>query len=285
MYKKAPRKRRKRMLKKRASTRKKLWVLFFILITSLLAIGFYMKNQMLLYYAIHFKSEEIHLLKNTKLEEDRIHRIVSLHVDKTFGIDISHYQRKKDINWHKLTMANGAINIQFILLRASMGENAKDHYFQEYWKSAKRSALIRGAYHFYRPRENPVQQANNFLETVKLESGDLLPVLDVEKIPSPKKLKEFKNDLKVWLKIVEETYGKKPIIYTYYYFYRDYLQDDFKDYPLWLANYNDVDTPAVETLWDFWQFTEKGIINGVNTHVDVNIFNGNLSELHRLTLD
>nr|WP_305050462.1 GH25 family lysozyme [Elizabethkingia bruuniana] len=77
----------------------------------------------------------------------------------------------------------------------------------------------------------------------------------------------------------------KSLLYTYYYFYRDYLQDDFKDYPLWLANYNDVDVPSDKTEWRFWQFTEKGIVNGINTKVDVNVFNGNIWQLKGLTLD
>ncbi|WP_353887434.1 GH25 family lysozyme [uncultured Elizabethkingia sp.] len=285
MPKKATQKRRKTIAKKRTDARKKLWVLFIILFLSLVGIGFYMKDQVVFYYAMHFKGKEKHSLRNPKTEEERINRIVSLYSDKVFGIDISHYQRKEDINWKKLTIANGSIDIRFILLRATMGKDGKDQHFDEYWKTSQKNELIRGAYHFYRPKEDPVQQANNFLETVKLESGDMRPVLDIEKIPRNKSLNEFRSDLKIWLKIVEEAYGEKPIIYTYYYFYRDYLQDDFKDYPLWLANYNDVDVPSDKAEWRFWQFTEKGIVNGINTKVDVNIFNGNMWQLKGLTLD
>ncbi|MHA7609547.1 glycoside hydrolase family 25 protein [Elizabethkingia meningoseptica] len=285
MPKKTTQKRRKNIAKKRINARKRLWVLFSILMLSLIGIGFYMKDQIVFYYAMHFKGRETHLLKNSKSEEERINRIISLYSDKVFGIDISHYQRKEDINWNKLTVANGSIDIRFILLRATMGKDGKDQHFDEYWKNAKRHEFIRGAYHFYRPKEDPVQQANSFLETVKLESGDLRPVLDIEKIPRHKSLDDFRSDLKIWLKIVEEAYGEKPIIYTYYYFYRDYLQNDFKDYPLWLANYNDVSIPTEITEWRFWQFTEKGIVAGINTKVDINIFNGNMWQLRGLTLD
>lgn len=145
--------------------------------------------------------------------------------------------------------------------------------------------MIRGAYHFYRADEDPVIQANNFLENVKLESGDLPPILDIEKIPKRKTNKKLIQDLKVWCRIVEETYSEKPIIYTYYYYYKDFLKGEFDDYPLWLANYNDVPAPTPDDHWDFWQFTENGIVHGINTKVDLDIYNGSLWSLKSLTLD
>jgi lysozyme len=59
---------------------------------------------------------------------------------------------------------------------------------------------------------------------------------------------------------MEDTYGEKPIIYTYYHYYKDYLKGEFDDYPLWLANYNDVPTPSPDDEWQFWQFSENGIV-------------------------
>ena len=34
--------------------------------------------------------------------------------------------------------------------------------------------------------------------------------------------------------------------------------------------------------WTFWQYSEKGRINGINANVDLNVFNGTLEELYRL---
>ena len=166
-----------------------------------------------------------------------------------------------------------------------MGNKRKDKHFDDFWALAKERQLTRGAYHFYRADENPVIQAENFLESVKLEKGDLRPVLDIEKIPRKKSKKEFISDLKTWLKIVENKYGEKPIIYTYYYYYRDNLKGEFDNYPLWLANYNDVLVPSEEDNWQMWQFTENGIVKGINTKVDLNIYNGNLWSFKSLTLD
>lgn len=170
-------------------------------------------------------------------------------------------------------------------MRATMGNRNADKHFDDFWEQAKKYELVRGAYHFYRADEDPVKQANNFLENVKLENGDLPPILDIEKIPRRKSKEKLVEDLKVWCKIVEEAYGKKPIIYTYYHYYKDYLKGEFDGYPLWLANYNDVPTPSPDDKFDFWQFTENGIVHGINTKVDLDLYNGSLWSLKNMTLD
>jgi LysM repeat protein len=35
--------------------------------------------------------------------------------------------------------------------------------------------------------------------------------------------------------------------------------------------------------WIFWQYSEKGRVNGINADVDLNVFNGTLEELYRFT--
>ncbi len=285
MAKKSTSTTRKRHKQRKYKFLTRRYILLGILAISLLFAGFYLQQKISFYYAMYFKKFEHKKLTNDEEETARINKIITEHHDKTFGIDISHYQRKEDINWDSLTIANGSIPIQFILLRATMGNKSSDNHFDEFWKTSKEHHLIRGAYHFYRPDEDPILQANNFLETVKLESGDLPPVLDIEKSPRRKTNQQLVEDLKVWCKIVEEAYGKKPIIYTYYHFYKDILKGEFDGYTLWMANYNDVITPSPEDDWSFWQFTEKGIVHGINTKVDVNIYNGGTWSLESLTID
>ena len=260
-------------------------ILLLILALALLGTGFYLKEKIAFYYAMYFNKFEHKKLSNTEFEEQRINRIIGEYADKTFGIDMSHYQRKEDIKWDSLSIGNRAIPIEFVVLRATMGNRSADRHFDEFWELAKKHKLIRGAYHFYRADEDPVRQANNFLDNVKLEEGDLPPVLDIEKIPRRKSNEKLVEDLKIWCRIVEEKYGKKPIIYTYYHYYKDFLKGEFDDYPLWLANYNDVLVPSPDDSWQIWQFTEKGIVYGINTKVDVNVYNGSLWSLKRMTLD
>ena len=271
--------------KRRKSYKFRRYLFLAILTVTLLFTGFYLKDKVAFYYAMYFEKFVHKKLKNSEEENARIDRIVTEYNDKIFGFDISHYQRKKDINWDSLTIANGSIKLDFVVMRATMGNKHKDKHFDDFWELAKQHNLTRGAYHFYRADEDPVIQANNYLESVKLEEGDFRPVLDIEKIPRRKSKEQFISDVKVWLKIVEEKYGEKPIIYTYYYYYRDNLKGEFDDYPLWLANYNDVLVPSEEDDWKMWQFTENGIVKGINVKVDLNVFNGNSWSYRKLKLD
>jgi len=260
-------------------------ILLLILILALVGTGFYLKQTITYYYAMYFNKFTHKKLQNTESESLRIQKILSDNLDKTYGFDISHYQNKEDIKWDSLSIGNKTIPLEFVVMRATMGNRSADKNFDEFWESAKKHNLIRGAYHFYRADEDPVIQANNFLENVKLESGDLPPVLDIEKMPRKKSNKNLIEDLKVWCKIVENTYGKKPIIYTYYHYYKDFLRGEFDGYPIWLANYNDVAEPSSEDQWQFWQFTENGIVYGINSKIDLNIYNGGIWSLKGLTLD
>ena len=260
-------------------------ILLLILILALVGTGFYLKQSITYYYAMYFNKFTHKKLQNTESESSRIQKILSDNLDKTYGFDISHYQNKEDIKWDSLSIGNKTIPLEFVVMRATMGNRSADKNFDEFWESAKKHNLIRGAYHFYRADEDPVIQANNFLENVKLESGDLPPVLDIEKMPRKKSNKKLIEDLKVWCKIVENTYGKKPIIYTYYHYYKDFLRGEFDGYPIWLANYNDVAEPSSEDQWQFWQFTENGIVYGINSKIDLNIYNGGIWSLKNLTLN
>jgi len=285
-----PKKYTKKTAKKVHSTRRKNYffrrkVVLAILILALIGTGLYLKQSVSYYYALYFNKFSHKKLHNNEVETLRIQKILSNNLDKTYGFDISHYQNKEDINWDSLSIGNKTIPLEFVVMRATMGNRNADKHFGEFWGLAKKHDLIRGAYHFYRADEDPVIQANNFLENVKLEGGDLPPILDIEKIPKRKTNKKLIEDLKVWCKIVEEAYGEKPIIYTYYHYYKDFLKGEFDDYPLWLANYNDVPTPSPDSNWDFWQFTENGIVHGINTKVDLDIYNGSAWSLKRLTLD
>jgi len=44
-------------------------------------------------------------------------------------------------------------------------------------------------------------------------------------------------------------------------------------------------TPLNSERWNLWQFTEKGFVNGINTKIDINIFNGDVEDLQKMTLN
>ena len=192
------------------------------------------------------------------------------------GIDVSHYQG--DINWKMLEQTRqGQFPIQFIFMKATEGGDYSDDRFTANFDSARAHGFIRGAYHFYNPKTDANKQADFFIQSVKLESGDLPPVLDIEK--KGKDMKKLQSDLKLWLRKVENHYGVKPIIYASYKFKTRYLNDSvFNTYPYWIAHYY-VDSVRYEGDWKFWQHTDVGTLPGIEEKVDLNVFNGGKNEL------
>jgi lysozyme len=171
--------------------------------------------------------------------------------------------------------------LSFVFIRATAGSNKKDARFNSNWRDAKARQLICGAYHYYRPNENSVDQARNFIQQVRLQKGDLPPVLDIEKLPKSQSVARLKKGLRRWLEIIEAHYNVKPIIYSGERYYADFLRKEFSDYPLWIANYN-FWRNTLASDWEFWQFTEKAKIAGIAGNVDLNIFKGDKNELMEL---
>ena len=200
------------------------------------------------------------------------------------GIDISHHQG--DIDWAELR-DKGLINklpIRFIMIKATEGSTQIDENFIDNFYQAREYGFTRGAYHFYSVHTPAKAQAQFFIKNVKLEKGDLPPVLDVEHKPKKQSAEDFKASVLEWLHIVEQHYGVKPIIYTYYKFKMQYLSDPvFDQYPYWIAHYY-VDEVEYQGEWKFWQHTDVGTLPGIKGNVDFNIYNGSFYDLRMMTI-
>jgi lysozyme len=198
------------------------------------------------------------------------------------GIDVSHHQG--EINWEMVAaMKVKNIQLRYAFIKATEGVSLQDKYFDENYSGAKKQGLLVGAYHFLIPFRGGKEQARNFLNTAKIEKGDLVPVLDIEQNSGvPPKI--LQQRIKEWLLVVEEAVGAKPIIYTNVDYYENYIKGEFDEYPLWIAHYKVKDKPAINADWYFWQHSETGHVSGINTEVDFNVFSGNLSDLEDLML-
>ena len=253
---------------------------FFILL--FLAVSYHYRDGLL--YYLGFKSDK---LKYEQAEAKRISdirnfQVLQKHQGKAIGLDLSEYQGK--IDWNSVENIDIEYPIEFVFIRATAGKDREDDQFEENWLGAKSRGIIRGAYHYYRPNENSLEQAKLFIKTVKLKKGDLPPVLDIEKLPQGQSLDSLKIGLRRWLNAVEAHYKVKPIIYTGEKYYDDFLKKDFSDYLFWIANYNFY-REKIEEDWLFWQFTEKASVSGIRGNVDVNIFNGDVQQLRFITME
>ncbi len=271
---------RKKPVRKSTASKSSFWTKFTIIsliLFSLLFVVYHYKDALLYYFS--FKTENV--IEQNKIDGARIHQVLKRHEDLVLGFDVSEYQGK--IDWAAIDSVDH-YKVHFVFVRATAGSDRVDSKFKSNWEKAKEKSLIRGAYHYYRPNENSIAQAKNFIQTVKLRKGDLPPVLDIEKLPESQSLDSLKLGLKRWLDYVEKHYKVKPIIYSGEKYYEDFLEDEFDGYTFWIANYN----PWKETMdddWNFWQFTEKGVIDGIPEKVDLNLYNGTPKMLQYVTIN
>jgi lysozyme len=247
-----------------------------LVILAIISIFVYNKRDVIAYY-LSYKSDKIPV--ETRIVSLR--KVFDTHSEKAFGIDISEYQDR--INWDILSDLEGGYPIEFIFIRATAGSNKKDAKFQKYWTKARETNMYQGAYHYYRPNENSIEQAENFIKTVKLKKGDFPPILDIEKLPKEQSIDNLKLGLQRWLDKVESYYGVKPIIYSSESYYEDFLKDDFEDYPFWIANYTAF-YRNIDSDWSIWQISENAKIEGIRGRVDVNVFNGKTEDLKGLLI-
>lgn len=206
------------------------------------------------------------------------------------GIDVSYWN--SGIDWPKVR----ATGQRFMFAKATEADSYKDPTLGANWKGAKSAGMLRGAYHFFRCQVDPKKQAKNYIDYLKSmkDDGELPPVLDLELSDGMTKDKIIPR-VKTWLDLVENAFGRKPIIYSGYYFLQDSLSEAgggppawAKDYPLWIAQYphqyvegTSPSLPRGWFKWTFWQYSEKGRLNGINANVDLDVFNGTLEELYK----
>jgi len=255
-----------------------------LILSALLFIGIIYHYRNGLAYYLGFKSEKV-------LDEDEVDkhlsdvrniRVLENHKGKVIGIDVSEFQGK--IDWEDVEILDEKYPVQFVFIRATAGNDRVDRQFKKNWEGAKENKMMRGAYHYYRPNENSIEQADLFIKTVKLQKGDLPPVLDIEKLPKNQSLDSLKVGLKRWLIKVEKHYQVRPIIYSGERYYTDFLKEEFSEYLFWIANYNFY-REKIEDDWLFWQFTEKASLPGIKHRVDVNIYNGDIEQLQFITVE
>lgn len=205
------------------------------------------------------------------------------------GIDVSYWQ--SGIDWPKVR----ATGQRFVFVKATEGETYADPTFNDDWSGAKVSGLLRGAYCFFHPKQDPKKQADQFISIVQPQNdpGELPPVIDLEVSDGLTKDKIIPR-AKAWLDEVEQAFGRKPMIYGGVSFMETYFSDLgggppswTKDYPFWLGWFPTQYTPGMAPLmpsgwfaWNFWQYNENGNLNGVNTKVNLDLFNGTLEELY-----
>lgn len=191
------------------------------------------------------------------------------------GIDISHHQKGIDL---------GAIDVDFVICKATEGNGYTDEMCDTFYQKAKSLGKKLGVYHFARPDlgNTAEAEADWFIKETLGYHKEAMLVLDWES-----------GDLtnvawaKAWLDRVYSKTGVKPVIYMSASVMHgaDWSSVVNADYGLWVANYGTNDGTAQESVFDryplkywsfyaLWQYTSKGRLNGYNGNLDLNYFSG-----------
>lgn len=185
------------------------------------------------------------------------------------GIDVSSYQ--KDIDW---SAAAKDKNIKFVYVKATEGATYRSRHYQYNIENARQYGIHVGAYHFFRPNVPVEKQFRNFTSVVKKEDQDLIPLIDVEVRGNNLTVKALVDSVLAFADKLEDYYGCKPMIYTGHAFYNSYLSGKISGYPLFIARYSKVEPRLTGGAnWVLWQFSEKGVIAGIDHAVDLCRFN------------
>jgi lysozyme len=218
--------------------------------------------------------------------------------DALFGIDVSHYEGatiRFDIMRDQ--------NIRFVYAKATQGVGFKDGQFADYWAALgalpAEKKVWRGAYHFLSSSDDPVAQADSFVELLNqsggLQPADLPPVLDLEwdiaTKNGPDRWQQHNPDqiiqiVLAWLDRVKARTQKIPIVYTARSWWHDrgIPEEKFallKDYKIWIADYSSssraVETPGVpnNSPFNLWQFSEAAVLStGYSGKLDADVYFG-----------
>ncbi len=195
------------------------------------------------------------------------------------GIDVSNHQ--KNIRWNEIDKGE----VKFVFIKATEGGDFKDKRFRFNWNEAKKQGFDVGAYHFFTFCKSGKEQANNFIETVPVEKGSLPPLIDLE-FGGNCKLNKSKDEILAEIDTIEQILfkhnEKKPIFYVTEDFYNKMLINNFKNSPIWFRDIYKKPITKDNRKWLFWQYGNRGNLKGIDTYVDLNVYNGTKEEYQKL---
>ena len=219
--------------------------------------------------------------------------------DRIYGIDISRYQhgkgrKKYPIHWNRMRISHlgtlskkrvsGTVDypVSFCYIKSTEAVSVRNPFYAADYQQARRYGIPVGAYHFFSTKRTGAAQASYFLSNTYFRHGDLPPVLDLE--PTRGQIAQmggadalFRN-VRAWLSAVQRRTGVKPILYVNQTFVNNYLSqapDLKRDYLVWIARYGEY-KPDVKLA--IWQLCPDGRVNGIRGEVDINVFNGYMSQ-------
>ena len=186
------------------------------------------------------------------------------------GIDISSHQGH--IDWEKVSSDE---NIRFVYIKATEGSTYRSPHYPHNITHARRSGLLVGSYHYLTTTSSIDEQFENFSTFALRSIQDLVPMLDVE-VRGNWSRSQLIDSVDKFCQLVKLHFGVKPMIYSTMGFYNKNLTPHFNKYRLYIGRYSNAE-PEInwEGEYTIWQYSETGIIPGIDAYVDLCRFNSN----------
>ena len=187
------------------------------------------------------------------------------------GLDVSRWQGK--IDWDKVTTTQN-----FVYIKATQGVGYQSPASREMADKAAAAGIPFGFYHYATPGEDDcIGEVNYFIHTLKneLPQASLPPVLDFEENDTDLARGKMGLWASAFLKELEDRMDTQAIIYGSPGFLDHNLlpTHDLGQWHLWLAHYTVKDKPRIPvgwTDWLIWQYSDQGVVDGVENRVDMN---------------
>lgn len=193
------------------------------------------------------------------------------------GVDVSNWQGY--INYAQVKNSG----IEVVYIKTSEGMSFKDPYFEYNYENAKANGLKVGFYHFL-TATNTTQarnQAQFFASVISGKTPDCKLAMDFEQFNGGISVTQINEIALVFMQRLEELTGKEIIVYSNLNDAQRIFNSEISNkYPLWLAywgNYNNLQD--VNSSWQTWegiQYTNRGVVPGINGYVDRNRFTQNI---------
>lgn len=180
------------------------------------------------------------------------------------GIDISSYQGY--IDWGKVSSDK---DIRFVYIKATEGATYRSPHYIHNITQARRYGLLVGSYHYLTSSSSIDNQFNNFSSYALKDVQDLMPMLDVE-VRGNWSRSQLIDSVNKFCQLVEDHYGVQPMIYSTMGFYNKNLTPYFNKHKLYIGRYSNSE-PEInwQGAYTIWQYSENGIIPGIDAYVDL----------------
>ena len=180
------------------------------------------------------------------------------------GIDISSYQGY--IDWAKVSSDK---DIRFVYIKATEGATYRSPHYAHNLTQARRHGLLVGSYHYLTSTSGINEQFENFSKFALKPIQDLIPMLDVE-VRGNWSRSQLIDSVDKFCQLVENHYGVQPMIYSTMGFYNKNLTPHFNKHKLYIGRYSNTE-PEInwEGEYTIWQYSETGIIPGIDAYVDL----------------